>query len=259
MVVGTGIQAAGQLTLEAVAWIQRADRVVYVVSDPVGESVLRSLNPRSESLRDLYAPDRPRSETYERMGEHTLELVRAGHLVCFAAYGHPGVFASPTHEAVRRARAEGYVARMLPGISAEDCLVADLGVDPATSGCQSFEATDFLPNGRILDPTCHVLLWQIGALGEPNGRLGNFRPKGLPHLVARLCKDYPADHLAVLYEAPTTATAAARADRVAIGDLSEAAITATTTLYLAPAREPRTDWRLAEELGYERPGNDENP
>jgi precorrin-6B methylase 1 len=256
VVVGTGIQAAGQMTLEAVAWIQRADRVVYVVSDPVGESVLRSLNPRSESLRHLYAPERPRTETYEQMVEYTLDLVRGGHMVCFAAYGHPGVFAYPTHEAVRRARAEGYVARMLPGISAEDCLVADLGVDPATSGCQSFEATDFLLNGRILDPTCHVLLWQIGALGEPNGRLGNFRPKGLPLLIARLCKDYPDDHPAILYEAPTAATAAHRSDRVALADLSEAAITATTTLYLAPASEPCTDWDLAEKLGYERPRND---
>jgi len=31
---------------------------------------------------------------------------------------------------------------MLPGISAEDCLVADLGIDPASSGCQSYEAND---------------------------------------------------------------------------------------------------------------------
>jgi hypothetical protein len=37
---------------------------------------------------------------------------------------------------------------MLPGISAEDCLFADLGIDPGIYGCQSYEATDFLANGR---------------------------------------------------------------------------------------------------------------
>ena len=40
---------------------------------------------------------------------------------------HPGVYVAPSHETVLRARAEGYPARMLPGISSEDCLFADLG------------------------------------------------------------------------------------------------------------------------------------
>jgi hypothetical protein len=33
---------------------------------------------------------------------------------------------------------------MLPAVSAEDCLFADLGVDPGAAGCQSHEAADFL-------------------------------------------------------------------------------------------------------------------
>src|SRR5205809_2021168 len=45
---------------------------------------------------------------------------RGGSLTCLACYGHPGVFVYPSHEAIRRARAEGYVARILAGISSED-------------------------------------------------------------------------------------------------------------------------------------------
>jgi len=37
---------------------------------------------------------------------------------------------------------------MLPGISTEDCLYADLGVDPGLIGSQNFEATDFIVSGR---------------------------------------------------------------------------------------------------------------
>src|SRR2546429_6584747 len=44
----------------------------------------------------------------------------------------------------RQAREEGFEAEMLPAVSAEDCLFADLGVDPGDEGCQSFEATSFL-------------------------------------------------------------------------------------------------------------------
>jgi hypothetical protein len=55
-------------------------------------------------------------------------------VLCVALYGHPGVFACVGHEAIERARAEGIDAQMLPGISAEDCLFAELGVDPAVGG-----------------------------------------------------------------------------------------------------------------------------
>ena len=82
-----------------------------------------------------------------------------GHRIVAAFYGHPGVFTYPTDESIRRARAEGYHARMLAGISAEDCLIADLGVDPARNGCQSYEATDFLLNSRTIDALAQFILW----------------------------------------------------------------------------------------------------
>src|SRR5205823_3853440 len=116
----------------------------YVVGDPIAETTIVQLNPDgAESLSGLYAEGKPRIDTYSQMVERILECVRSDMQTCLACYGHPGVFVYPSHEAIRRARSEGYRARMLPGISAEDCLFADLGVDPAIGGCQSYEATDF--------------------------------------------------------------------------------------------------------------------
>ena len=80
------------------------------------------------------------------MAEAILEPVRAGKRVCAAFYGHPGVFVLPSHDAISRARAEGFEATMLPGVSAEDCLVADLGVDPAA------ERPAELRSGRLPAP-----------------------------------------------------------------------------------------------------------
>ena len=55
IVVGTGIRAMGQLTTEAIAWMRRADRVLYVVADPIAEEVVRQLNPTgAESLAGFY-------------------------------------------------------------------------------------------------------------------------------------------------------------------------------------------------------------
>jgi len=57
------------------------------------------------------------------MVERILKNVKDGFKVCVVFYGHPGVFVQPSHEAIRIARLEGFSARMLPGISAEELLI----------------------------------------------------------------------------------------------------------------------------------------
>ena len=257
VVVGTGIRTVGHLTTEAAAWIKRADHVVYVVTDPVGEGVVRCLNPRCESLSGLYAPDLSRMKTYEKMIERTLEVVRSGARTCFAAYGHPGVFAYPTHESVRRARAEGFRARMLPGISAEDCLFADLNFDPASRGCASFEASDFLLNRRIHDPTSHLVLWQIGVLGEPRGLLGKAKPRGLPLLLEKLLESYPEDHEVQLYVAPMFPNLDPDIQSIPLAKLVDTPFSIMTTLYVPPYGEPDTNWSLVEEFGFDTAAGDD--
>ena len=97
-----------------------------------------------------------------------LRDVRAGHVVLGIFYGHPGVFVSPSHRAIAIAREEGYKARMLPGVSAEDYLFADLGFDPACEGCVTYEASDLLIRNRPLNPSSHNIIWQVGAIGISN-------------------------------------------------------------------------------------------
>src|SRR5207244_11062689 len=99
---------------------------------------IKDINPSAESLYPYYRQGESRMIAYVEMIERILYEVRKGLRVCAAFYGHPGVFVYPSHEAIKQARLEGYSAKMLPGISAEDCLFADLGIDPARNGCQSF-------------------------------------------------------------------------------------------------------------------------
>ena len=89
-----------------------------------------------------------------------------------AFYGHPGVFVTPSHEAIRRAREEGFPARMLPAISAEDCLFADLGVDPARSAARATRRPTSSSTRRRVDPTAALVLWQIGTVGRDAAAAG---------------------------------------------------------------------------------------
>jgi uncharacterized protein YabN with tetrapyrrole methylase and pyrophosphatase domain len=242
-VVGTGIRTVGQLTIEAIAWIQRADKLLYVVADASARELMQRLNPRgAESLACLYIDGQHRGITYEAMVERILSCVREGMLTCVAAYGHPGVFGYPGHEAIRRARAEGYLARMLPAISAEDCLFADLGIDPGTNGCQSYEATDFLINSRKVDPTSALILWQIGVVGELAFRAnGSYELSALPLLTERLCQVYRPEHTAYLYEAAVHLGCEPVIRTLPIGSLPQASPRPMTTLYVPPAESTKLD------------------
>lgn len=104
-----------------------------------------------------------------------LRHVRRGENVVGVFYGHPGVFVSPSHRTIAIARDEGYAAKMLPGISAEDCLYADLGIDPSSAGCVTYEASDLLLSNRSLVPSSHLILYQVGVIGVTDFNYNGFK------------------------------------------------------------------------------------
>jgi hypothetical protein len=225
--------------------------VFYLFADPVPAGWLKGLNPSAESLERFYALGKPRSQTYEEMVEAILIPVRRGVDVCAVFYGHPGVFGFPSHEAVRRARSEGFRAQMLPGVSAEDCLFADLAVDPG-DGCQSFEATNFLLFPRTFDPSVSLVLWQVAAIGEA---MGTDRPnrKGLGVLAGYLTRFYGSDHEVVSYEASPYPVGDPIIQRLCIGDLPNADVRAMTTLHVPPKGRPAPDLEMFDRLALPRP------
>ena len=156
--VGVGITLGAHLTPRARSCIEQADVVFAVMSDGIVELWLAEMHPDVRSLQPLYRPGKSRLTTYREMVEAMLVEVRAGKRVCGAFYGHPGVFAWPPHKAIAQARREGYEAHMEPGISAEDCLYADLGIDPGSAGCQHYEASQLLFYKRRIDPGAYLVL-----------------------------------------------------------------------------------------------------
>lgn len=240
LVVGSGMTLAGQLTPEARDAIVQADVVFANVGYSWTEDWLRALNPNLISLQPCYE-GRTRAEAYELMSETIVNAVREGKRVCATFYGHPGVYVTPSHEVLDRARAEGYEARMLPGISAEDCLFADLNVDPVLSGWQSYEATDFFLHNRQIDTTAALVLWQIGVFGDLS--LRDFAPNSrrIRALADVLLTRYQSTHVVTIYEAATLPVLTAKLQRVTLRELHNATFTQRSTLYIPPVSTPRID------------------
>jgi uncharacterized protein YabN with tetrapyrrole methylase and pyrophosphatase domain len=247
-IVGSGIKAGFQTTPEAMQAIERADKVLYLFADPVPATWITKVNPSAQSLEGFYAPSKDRQRTYEEITEEILRWVRRGLDVCVVLYGHPGVFVAPSHAAIRRAREEGFRARMLPGISAEDCLFADLGIDPGAWGCQSFEASNFLLYRRSFDTSTPLILWQVAGIGV---RHGATQPSaaGLQVLAEFLWHRYGLDHEVILYQASPYAVFDPIVQRMPLRDLPDADLTAMCTLYVPPKDPPPPNPQMRARLG----------
>ncbi len=232
-VVGTGIHL-NHLTIESKDQIEDADKVFFLAADPTTATWIMRANSSAESLQDCYSPGMDRLTSYRQMATRIIHSVQSGLRVCAVFYGHPGFLVTPAHKALKQATEEGFECRMLPAVSALDCLFADLGVEPG-SGCQIFEATDFLVRSRIFDPTCSLVLFQIGIIGDPTCNPGKSEHPGLKVLVDYLLRFYEPSHPVVLYEAAQMPTGKPSIIHCQLADVVTSLHNLIATLYVYPA------------------------
>lgn len=237
--IGTGICSMEHLTLGAKKHIECADMVFGVMPNTLIDKWIEDMNPNYISMQKHYSHGKSRQQTYTEMAQSMVEEVRAGKYVCCALYGHPGVIASIGHMAISLARREGYNAKMEPGISAEDCLFADLDIDPGYFGCQNYEVTQLLFYKHAIDPYALLILWHISLAGEHTLKRFDTSQNNLQLTVEYLHQWYPLEHKVVIYEAPFMPGGRVRADKIPLHNLPVAQLNPASTLVIPPvnARE----------------------
>lgn len=234
--VGLGMTLGSHISPLARSHIEQADVVFAALSDGIVELWLGRMHADVRSLQPFYQEGTSRMESYWQMVEAMLTEVRAGKRVCGVFYGHPGVFAWVPHKAIEIARDEAYPAHMEPGISAEDCLYADLGIDPGAYGCQHYEASQLLFYQRRIDPTAYLVLWQVGVVGDQSMARFSTNAAYRQVLVDVLARDYPLQHEVIIYRAATLPIQSARIKRVALAALAQAKVDMADTVVIPPAR-----------------------
>ncbi|NVK21858.1 MAG: hypothetical protein HWD86_05025 [Kangiellaceae bacterium] len=232
--VGLGITLGAHITPEAMSVLANADVVFTATSSGIVEEWVKTINKNTISLQTLYAEGKSRKQTYNDMVDMLLKHVRAGENVCGAFYGHPGVFALAPHKAIKKAKAEGFEAKMQPGISAEDCLIADLGLDPGATGCQQFETSQFMFYHRVIDPACMVILWQIGLAGDQDSKAFSTDTHKLKELISLLSRVYSLEHEVIVYEAKVLAIDETRIEKIKLKELADIHLTQSSTLVIPP-------------------------
>ncbi|MCC7006507.1 MAG: hypothetical protein IT497_07670 [Ottowia sp.] len=261
-IIGSGIETVG-FSLGDEALIRAADAVFYCVADPATVIWIKDIRPDAYDLYVLYDDHKVRYTTYMQMSEAMLYHVRQGKKVVAIYYGHPGVFVLSTHRSIQIARREGHLATMRAGVCALDCLCADLGVDPCHPGLQTHEATDMLIRQRKPDTGLHVVLWQVGLIGEMG-----FRRKGyinsnfsvlIDYLQSFYGKDYPITHY-VASRYPTIPPLIETLPLSALHDpTTQLKVTGISTFYLSPKETVEADPVMLQRLGLLKAGETLKP
>ena len=234
ILVGSGIKFMSHLTIESKACIEKADKVLFLVNEPLMQEWILRVNSNAESLDEIYKKTPQRHENYLLIADYIIENLKKYQTLCVVMYGHPTMLVQPSIYAANIAIENGYKVIVMPGISAEDCLYADLLINPISCGCQSYEATDFLIHKRKYDSGSHLIIWQpsvIGILGLPGDKINK---NGLELLVNYLKNKYELTYKITLYEAAQYPDFKPRIEKIYLKDLPEAKLTRLTTLYIPP-------------------------
>jgi uncharacterized protein YabN with tetrapyrrole methylase and pyrophosphatase domain len=246
--VGIGMTLGSHITPLGRSYIEKSDVVFAGLSDGIIELWLAGMHPDVRSFQSLYREGKPRMQTYRQMVDAMLTEVRGGKHVCGAFYGHPGVFAWPPHRAVELARREGYRAHMEPGISAEDCLYAELGIDPGKVGCQHYEASQLMLFRRVIDTSAYLILWQVGVAGDQSTTRFRTSAAYRQVLVDILARDYSLDHEITVYGVATLPIQQARIERLPLRALPDADIDMHVTVVIPPATTMQPNHEVRERL-----------
>lgn len=247
--VGIGMTLGSHLGPLARSHIEQADVVFTAVSDGIVEMWLQRMHPDVRSLQPYYGKgDKSRMITYREWVAVMMAEVRAGKKVCAVFYGHPGVFAWSPHEVIKVARAEGFAAVMEPGISAEDCLYADVGFDPGSCGCQHYEASQLLFFETRINPCAYLVLWQVGLVGDASLKRFSTGPEYRQVLADVLGRDYPPEHEVIIYRGATLPIQQPCIRRVMLKDLANTAISGEETVVLPPASRLRPNQAIRKRI-----------
>jgi precorrin-6B methylase 1 len=246
--VGIGMTLGAHITPIAREHISTSDVCFVAVSDALVEIWVSEMHSDVRSLQIYYAENKSRKQTYREMIDAVLTEVKAGKKVCGVFYGHPGVFAYVPHQMIKLALDLGHKAIMEPGISAEDCLIADLAIDPGKYGCQQYEASQFMFYKRIIDPSAYLILWQIGVAGDLNYGVQVTGRQYRKLLLSLLYEYYQENHQVILYEAATSPLKKIRAERIFLSQLVNVELKDYTTLVIPPAYSMQKNTELIEKI-----------
>ena len=241
-IAGCGIKFLSHMTLEVQALIKKCDSVLFLVNDPAMKKWIIDNSVKSLSLDSVYFGCQERKDSYKFICQEIIKSARTHRNTCFVTYGNPMFLSNASQQLIEDIGVMPDIQiKILPGISSLDTLFCDLGVDPGMGGLQAFEATNFINNNNIVNPSSHLVLWQIGVAGietivRNDDELADSaqRKEAVIQIKEKLMSFYTAGHRVILYTASMYPSVPFEKVCLSLGQLDKVNISRLSTAYIPP-------------------------
>ena len=253
-IVGVGLLGIAHMSREAEDAVRTA-RVVFCSTYNAGIAEhVRSLHPGVDlrsSEENEYRVGMHRPDMYRRMATVVLDTAREGPGVVMLAPGSAVVIDLVTQLVLDGARDAGLRARVLPGISSIESVLAEVQYD-VSAGVQVVLAQKLVLQRKVLDPTVAAIVMQpayfdtLHFAGAPCSRSGRFDA-----LEEQLARTWSRDVPMALVITPTHGEPAASVFWLRLGSLGRAhrALSPRHTLFIPPERAAPVDDAFAARIG----------
>lgn len=170
-VLGFGVRAVAQITLESNYLLQQMEKVFHCERDRRISEFLANVGCTEVSLKHLYEDGRGREEAYQDICDTIVEAARAGAKCAYLAPGNP-IFLNTVVFKMRELTARHEIPFFVySGVSSIDTLLTDLFIPVEATGLQCFEATHFVRMKPAIDQRVPLLLFQPGVVEAYDIRL----------------------------------------------------------------------------------------
>ncbi len=221
-IIGLGISSGEHLTLEGLRLLKSCD-VIFAPRGALPEPLLRLAADFRDTSAFYHQPETERLLTEAVLAE------AVGRSVAVCTVGHPLIFDKPVAALKEACRRAGIPCKVMPGVSAVDAVLCELGFAADQEGFQARQAAH-LPGTKI-DASLPLFIFRCNALAAKAGLARRF--------VAAVTKAYPPGHYASFVEAAHVPKRTAFVDSFPLKDLENklASAPAEATLFIPPLKK----------------------
>lgn len=185
------------------------------------------------SLEDIYFSQEARGKAYQLISNKIRSSLDDYDLIFVVLYGHPVFLSSITTLASSKLKEEGVDTHILPGISAFDCLMSDLQIDPI-HGCMIVDSSILISKEKKIDQTNHIVITQLAVTLTKKSIDIPIGDREMNLFKDYLLKYYSGDHEFIVYEASLYPHQPPKIIKSTIGELNVNMVSTISTGYIPP-------------------------
>lgn len=167
-IIGCGVNACRQITLEGLQLIQSSQRLLYFQLNPEDLDILQRFGsiPPLQCLDDDYHEMALDRDNYNRLQASILQALEEHNSVALLLQGHPMVGVSLTGMLLQCSRDLGFNVNIQAGISSFDSMMIDTERDPLERGTTILDANRLLLFNLEISPILDLYLYHCSSVAN---------------------------------------------------------------------------------------------